>query len=248
MHSSLHQNGHPTRDDSCRGTSPCRHLMALLLSALIALLACSCTRTITTKRRSYSISGSGSDGAPDDSDKMRDQYASGFERGEDGMMKSNKKELYKDQSFRNAKTNGKGAEHKLFRNGKKDWSMKEFRTPEYLTRQQDYRTRESNISKDARESDVDRFTTADGDQVARIRNRKSGFLDWLNPFNNKSEFYGANKGYRTGGNRTGARAISSAAEPIPMSSIGAGPQDQVNQSLSMDDVKKMLNPASYRKR
>ncbi len=174
---------------------------------------------------------------------MKKRYASGFEVGEDGTMQTSRKDLYSEKSFRNAK--GNEAELKNFRMGKRDMSMKEFRTPEYLTRQKDYRTRESNISKDARESDVDRFTTADSNAEARIRKSKPGFLDWLNPFSKKQDYYDAEKTYRTSSNRTGSRAIESAPSPEPMSQIGAGPQDQINPALSMDDVKKMLNPASF---
>ncbi len=159
-------------------------------------------------------------------------------------MKSNKKELYADKSFRNSK--GNDADLKSFRMGKKDMNMKEYRTPEYLTRQKDYRTKDSNIYKDARESDVDRFTSTDSTQEARIRDSKPGFLDWLNPFSKKKNFQGSDKTFRTSDNRSGSRAITSAPVPQPMSEISAGPQDQRNTSLSMDDVKKMINPGNYR--
>lgn len=159
-------------------------------------------------------------------------------------MKSNRKELYADKSFRNSK--GNDADLKNYRMGKKNMNMKEYRTPEYLTRQKDYRTKDSNIYKDARESDVDRFTSTDTTREARIRDSKPGFLDWLNPFSKKNDFQGSDKAFRTSDNRSGSRAIQNAPVPEPMSEIGAGPQDQRDSSLSMDDVKKMINPEDYR--
>jgi len=216
-------------------------LWALLMASL--LLSSCVKRTITTRKRSYSISGSG--GEPDDSDKLKKRFASGFKTDKDGNMQTEKKDLYTDKSFRNTRGNDYTA--KAFRFGKKDFESKEFKTLEYLNRQQDYRTKESNISRAARESDVDRFTTIDGSEEAWIKKNKPGFLDWLNPFSNNKKFQGAEKTYRTSGNRKGSKAVSSASVPVPMSEIGASPQDQRNPALSMDDVKKLINPAAYRK-
>lgn len=211
-----------------------------LAALAAATLLASCTqRTITTRQRSYSIAGSESD----DSDKMRERYATGFTVGEDGTMQSDKKELYEGKSFRNAEGNEKDL--KSFRMGNKDLDMKEYRTPEYLTRQGDFRTKDSRMPKDARESDVERFTTAYGDQQARLKDSKPGFLDWLNPFSKQKDYRDSGRTYRTFDNRRGAGAIESAASPVPMSQIGAGPQDQRNTALSMDDVKKMVSPETY---
>ena len=206
------------------------------------MLTSNCTRTVTTKKRSYSISGSGAEA--NDSDELKKRYASGFEIGEDGTMQSNKKDLYVDQSYNNTK--GNSASLKTFRQGKGDMDMKEFRTPEYLNRQKDYRTKESNISKNARESDVDRFTSSYSTEEARINN-KTNFFDWLNPFSKNKEYQGADKSYRTSFNRNAHKSMQSAPTPEPMGQVGASPQDQRNSSLSMDDVKKMLNPAGYQR-
>lgn len=219
-----------------------RHCLWTVLTA--ALFSSSCTRTITTKKRTYSISGSGAGSEKDDSTALKKRYTSGFSIGKDGTMQSNKKDLYTDKSFRNTKD--KDIDLKPFRSGKKDLDIKEYSTPEYLTRQKGFRTKDSKFYKDARESDVDRFTTSDSDEEARIRNTKPGFLDWLNPFSNKKPYRGAEKTYRTSTNRAGERAIKRAPSPQPMSEIGASPLEQRNPALSMDDVKKMLNPESFR--
>lgn len=209
---------------------------------MTSLVLVGCTkRTITTKKRTYSITGSGPE--PDDSDKMRKRYTSSYQVGEDGSIQSNKKDLYENDTYRNTKDNN--AELKSHRMGKKDLDMKEYRTPEYLTRQKDYRTKDSRMNKEARESDVDRFTMADSNEEARIKNTKPGFLDWLNPFSRKKDYREADKSYRTSSNRSGSRAMDRAAIPEPMSKIGASPFQQADPSLSMDDVKKMLNPESY---
>lgn len=208
------------------------------LGAAILLASCA-QRTVTTRQRTYSIAGSESD----DSDKMRERYAAGFSVGEDGTMQSDKKDLYEGKSYRNAE--GREKDLKSFRMGKKDLDMKEYRTPEYLTRQEDFRTKDSRMPKNARESDVERFTTAYGDRQADIRERKPGFLDWLNPFSKQKDFRDSSRTYRTFDNRSGNRAIESAASPVPMSQIGASPQDQRNTALSMDDVKKMVSPETY---
>ncbi len=207
---------------------------------LVSLVLVSCARTVTTKKRTYSIVGSDKD----DSDKMRERYASGFEVGEDGTMQTNKKDLYTGKSFRNSKD--KDAHLKSYRSGKKDLDFKDYRTPEYLTRQKGFDTKDSRINKDARESDVDRFTTITGDQEAHIKQNKRGFFDWLNPFSKKKTYQGADISFRTSADRTGSRAVAGAPVPEGMSRIGAGPQEQISPALSMDDVKKMLNPAAYR--
>lgn len=215
-----------------------RYCAFAALGAAILLASCA-QRTVTTRQRTYSIAGSESD----DSDKMKNRYAAGFSVGEDGTMQSDKKELYEGKSFRNAEDNEKDL--KSFRMGKKDLDMKEYQTPEYLTRQKDVRTKDSRMPKDARESDVERFTTAYGDRQARIKDNKPGFLDWLNPFSKQKDYRDSDRTYRTFDNRSGNRAIDSAASPVPMSQIGASPQDQRNTALSMDDVKKMVSPETY---
>lgn len=220
-----------------------RFQLCLWVLLLVSLTLTNCVqRKVTTKKRSYSIAGSG--GEPDDSNEMKKRYASGFYIGEDGTMQTNKKELYADKSFRN--TGNKDAVPKLFRSGNKDFSAKEFKTPEYLNRQKDFRTKDSSMNKEARESDVDRFTTINGTDEAYIKKSKPGFLDWLNPFSKRKAYRGSEKTYNTSINRAGSNAISSAPSPEPMSHIGASPQEQTNPSLSMDDVKKMLNPGSFR--
>ncbi len=231
-----------TRTSTPRTGSGFRYcLWAALMSSL--LLSACVKRTVTTRKRTYSITGSG--GEPDDSDKLKKRFASGFSVDKDGNMKTDKKDLYTDKSFRSSR--GDDYKAKAFRLGKKDFEAKEFKTQEYLNRQQDYRTKDSNMSREVRESDVDRFTTINGSEEAWIRKTKPGFLDWLNPFSKKREFQGAEKTYRTSINRRGSRAVSSAPIPVPMSGIGASPLDQRNPALSMDDVKKMINPAAYSK-
>lgn len=206
-------------------------------------MVASCKRTVTTRKRSYSIVGSADEA--DDSDKIKKRFASGFHIGEDGSMQSDKKELYSDKSFQ--KTKNKDAAPQLFRSGKKDLGTKEYNTPEYLSRQKDYRTKYSSMNNEARESDVDRFTTITDADNAHLKKSRPGFLDWLNPFNKKKNYQSADKVYNTSLNRSGSNAVGHAAIPEPMSEIGASPQEQINPALSMDDVKKMVNPESYRK-
>ena len=209
---------------------------------MTSMVVTSCKRTVTTRKRSYSIVGKGDEA--DDSDKIKKRFASGFSIGEDGSMQTDKKELYSEKSFR--KTKNKDAASQIFRGGGKDLGTKEYNTPEYLSLQKDYRTKYSNMNNEARESDVDRFTTITGADKAQLKKSRPGFLDWLNPFSKKKNYQGADKVYNTSINRSGSNAVSSAPTPEPMSEIGASPQEQINPALSMDDVKKMLNPASFR--
>ena len=106
------------------------------------MVVTSCKRTVTTRKRSYSIVGKGDEA--DDSDKIKKRFASGFSIGEDGSMQTDKKELYSEKSFR--KTKNKDAASQIFRGGGKDLGTKEYNTPEYLSRQKDYRTKYSNIT------------------------------------------------------------------------------------------------------
>ena len=151
-----------------------------------------------------------------------------------------KKDLYSDRSAATASESGsRFGEKKKAKFAKDKFAAKEFKTPEYIKRQGFSGAREfENGDQKARES---------GTESKKFANRL--FKTKAASENNQlAEESGSNhrdtgKVFETGSNRTGARAQENAAAPegVPLSS---GYRDNVKMSL--DEVKKMLNPASAR--
>ena len=147
-------------------------------------------------------------------------------------------DLYGDRSSNTARETSSGFKgNKAARFKKDSFAGSEFRTPEYLKRQQyngtkDYRDGSQKSREDGTESKLaDRLfktkAASDDNQLARESGSNSRQDD---------------KTFRTSADRTGTKALSESKVPegVPQSGY------RENAMMSMDDVKKMVNPSSYR--
>jgi hypothetical protein len=216
-----------------------RHLLACA-AALLASLLCQCEtqRTVKSTRSSISFDPStwgGQAQGQGDTKEIRSKFAErGYSITEDGTIKADKPDLYRGQT---AKTK-KGYQTKEARFSKTESQTKQFRTPEYLQRQE-FRgvaeAREANAT--AREGDSRQSPDREAGKLFGTKARSSGEL----------ASYGTGS-YRESGTAyaTGPDSAAAAVENAPRATgtpRKAGYQDNV--ALSMDDVKKMLNPGSY---
>jgi hypothetical protein len=213
-----------------------RHLLTTAgsLAAVVFLCQCETERTVKTRQSSVSFDqgmwgGQAAGSAGEDTKKITQR---GYEIDESGNIIADKPNLYADKTMRGSdKTFGK----KQARFGNMEAKTKEFKTPEYLVRQ-DFKTGEAKESgSQAREGGN--------------RNRQAGKL-----FQTKSKassdagsfetgtFDQSGEKYQTNADRVGSAGIASA--PIADGSRRTmGFQD--NTSMSLDDVKKMVNPGTY---
>jgi hypothetical protein len=218
---------------------PRNPLVTALAVMLPALLLCQCetTRTVKSTRSSFSFDQQMWGGQGDaDSDKIDSKFAKrGYTIDEQGNIVADHPDLYKDQRPR-----GLGGEFqtKQARFKKMEAETKAFPTPEYLARQQF-----DGVSS-ARESG----RTAREGNSQQSPDKAAGKL-----FAKKTDSSNALATYETGSYResgevyqTGSDRAASAVVDAPRA-VGTprskGYQDNV--AMSMDDVKKMLNPGAY---
>ncbi len=220
--------------------NPRRPLATFSGAALLAALLCQCettpTRTVKSTRSTFSFDERmwGGQGQAD-SQAIRSKFAErGYTISEDGTIQADKPDLYSGQKPRGLKD----FETKAARFEKDRAETKAFRTPEYLKRQEFAgvtAARESGSA--AREGN----STQSPDQA-------SGKL-----FDKRAKNSTELPAFATGRDRESGRVHPTAADVAADAVVNApratgtprksGYQDNV--ALSMDDVKKMLNPGAY---
>ncbi len=218
-----------------------RHpLAAALAVAASASLLCQCetTRTVKSTRSTGFTFDDRMWGGQGQSDSVgiRSKYAeSGYSIAEDGTIKADKPDLFKGKKPRGLDGD---FQTKKARFAKTEARTKEFRTPEYLKRQ------EFAGVASARESG----TSAREGNSARSPDRAAGKL-----FEKKAKNSSALAGFDTFAYRD-ADAVFETSADIAAPSVAAAPRAtgtpfkagyRDNAALSMDDVKKMLNPGTY---
>lgn len=213
--------------------------LPIALTAVLFLCQCETKRTVKSTRSSISFDERmwGGQGGGADEGKIRSKFADkGYSIGDDGKIKADKPNLYADEKAKGL--DGKfGKKQARFKNS--EARTKEFRTPEYLKRQQ-FRgadaARES--GSQARESN---FGNSRDRQANKLFGKKSQSTSELTSFATSTDS-ATNKSFSTGADRAGSEAISSAP-------VARGRQQtmgyQDNASLTLDDVKKMVSPGSY---
>lgn len=211
----------------------------LVLAIAVTLCQCETTRTVKSTRSSFSFDEKmwgGQGGGGEDTQEIRSKFAErGYTLAEDGTIKADKPDLYKDQRPRGL--DGE-FQSKKARFEKMEAETKAFKTPEYLQRQE-YAgiasARESGMA--AREGNSTRSPDA---AAGKLFNKKAKDSTELATFGTST--------HRDAGQvfATSAAPDASAVTEAPRA-IGtprkAGYQDNV--AMSMDDVKKMLNPGAY---
>jgi hypothetical protein len=213
---------------------------AFLAGAALPLCQCKTVRSYGEIRRgsvSFDEQMWGGQGGGADTGKIRSKFAErGYSIGEDGTIKADKPNLYADSAARG--TDSKfGKKQARFR--KTEARTNEFRTPEYVKRQQFRGVETAHESgSTAREAD---FGNSRDRQAGKLFGRKSNASSELAVFETGTN-RNADRNFGTGADSVGSAAIASA--PVADgTSRKIGYQD--NAALSMDDVKKMLNPGLY---
>jgi hypothetical protein len=208
--------------------------VSLLVLAIAPLLLCQCkTQRTVLGTRSSSVSFAGGEKTGDTKEIQKKWADKGYKIGEDGKINADNSDLYAGDSVRGVnKEFGKKAAK--FKNSKA--RTKQFRTPEYIKRQEfngvtnaresDSEARESNTANMAGKKLFGSKTKATGDMSAYGTRR----FDDSNKVFSASQNAAVNTALGNAPNATGS--------PMQM-----GYRD--NSAMSFDDVKKMLNPSSY---
>lgn len=212
--------------------------LAALTAAVLTLCQCETQRTVKSTRSSISFDeGSwGGQGGGEDSTEIRSKFAErGYSIADDGSIKADKPDLYAGKKPRGL--DGKfGKKEARFR--KMESETKAFRTPEYLKRQE-----YAGISA-ARESG----SAAREGNSNNSKDKAAGML-----FKKKTQSSTNLATYETGSHRDSNSIFKTSADRMAPAVVDApratgtprtmGYQDNV--AMSMDDVKKMLNPNAY---
>ena len=218
------------------------HRACFLLGAFgAALFLCQCEtkRTVKSTRSTISFDEGvwGGQGGGSDQGKIRSKFAEkGYSIGDDGKIKADNPNLYAEKQAKGL--DGKfGKKQARFKN--KEARTKEFRTPEYLKRQE-FRGADA-----ARETGSRAREANFGDSRDRASNKlfgkktksSSDLATFGTSTNNQS-----NKSFSTNADRAGSSAIASAPVADGRRQM-MGYED--NASLTLDDVKKMVSPGTY---
>lgn len=211
----------------------------LLLAIAAILCQCKTTRTVKSTRSSFTFDEKmwgGQGGGGEDTQEIRSKFAErGYTLAEDGTIKADKPDLYKDQRPRGLDGD---FQTKRARFEKTEAETKAFRTPEYLKRQE-YAgitsARESGIM--AREGDSSRPPDRASGKLFEKQSKDSTDLATFGTATDRD----AEDTFATSADRDAA-AVTKAPRAVG-TPRKAGYQDNV--ALSMDDVKKMLNPGAF---
>lgn len=209
---------------------------ALALGALLLLCQCETQRTVTTRSSTVTFDQAawGGQGGGGDS-KIRSRFAEkGYSIGEDGTIQSDRPDLY---SNRNAREGRKGFNTREARLGRSEARTKEFRTPEYVQRQQFRGVEEAGESGSAAREGV----FARDRSAGRRFGTDTASTGEMAAFGTSTDA-AAGRAFATASDRQGSAATASAPRA---DGIQQRAGYQSNAALSVDDVKRMLNPGSY---
>lgn len=211
----------------------------LILAIAATLCQCKTSRTVKSTRSSFTFDEKmwgGQGGGGEDTQEIRSKFAErGYTIAEDGTIKADKPDLYKDKRPRGLDGD---FQTKTARFDKMEAETKAFKTPEYLKRQEYAgiaNARENGMT--AREGN----STRTPDRAAgKLFDKKAKDSTDLATFGT-STHRDAENTFATSADRD-ASAVTEAPRAIG-TPRKAGYQDNV--AMSMDDVKKMLNPEAY---
>lgn len=216
--------------------------LRLVCAAVLAVsLLCQCETKRTygeIKRSTISFDQSmwGGQGASDEKE-IRSKFAEkGYSIGDDGQIVADKPNLYSDQKARGVDG---GFDKKEAKFKKSEARTKEFRTPEYIKRQQYSGVESARESQSvAREGNFGQSRDRDANRLFQRKTKSSTELASFDT----GTYQDANRTFSTASDSEGSRAIENApiADGIRQTQ---GYRD--NAALSVDDVKKMLNPGYY---
>ncbi len=206
--------------------------------AALALCQCKTTREVKNTRTSFGFDQNvwGGQGGGNDSSKIRSKFAEkGYTIGEDGTIQADRPNLFQGDKAKgvNQVFRTKNARMKEAKAGTKD-----FRLPEYLSRQQYAGVSQSEYAgQRARENQGQKSRFAE-----RLFGTDSRSSEGLDQFGTSSESAASQQRFATKADRVGTAARNN-------STLATGTQQtmgyQDNAGLSVDDVKKLLSPGVY---
>jgi len=217
-----------------------RRLFTAFGTVCAAAFLCQCEtkRTVKSVETNFSFSEQmwGPQGN-NDSQKIRNKFAeSGYTLADDGSIVADDPNLYEGEKARGVDSS---FDKKRARFGKKEARTKEFRTPEYLERQQFAGTEEARESdSDAREGN---FGQSRDRAAGRLFGRDSEDSTELASFDG-GRFRGEERTFATRDDPIGSEAVRNSPRARGTAQ-GAG--YSANASLTLDDVKKMVEPGVY---
>lgn len=221
--------------------TPLHHLRICAGLATISVFLCQCEtqRTVKSTRSTISFDQRtwGGQGSGDNSQEIRSKFAErGYQVQEDGTIKADKPDLYSTEKLNGFEKQFGTKEARL----KKDIAKtNEFKTPEYLVRQDfkgDKTARESGTL--ARESNSEKSQDRQSGKFFKSKTKSSGELAAYGT----KDYGDGNNAFKTKTDRATSAAVANSANASG-TTRPVGYQDNI--SMSMDDVKKMLNPGSY---
>lgn len=220
-------------------TYSCRTFRILGAMALsLGLCQCETQRTIKSTRSSVSFDEKswGGQGGGSDTAAIKSKFAErGYTITDEGTIKADKPDLYAGKKPRGLDGN---YETKEARFEKMDAETKAFRTPEYLKRQE-----YAGVATAREDGSVARegnFNNSRDAQAGKLFDKKSKTSTELATYKTGAH-RDSDAVYKTGADRSASAVIEAPdATGTPRKS---GYQDNV--AMSMDDVKKMLNPNAY---
>ncbi len=212
-------------------------VLAVPVVCVLVLCQCKTVRTVKSTRTSISIK----DGSNEE-EKLEptEKYAiadRGWDIAADGTRTAKRNNLYEGQEAKGFDGEFGMKKAKL---GKTNAKMKEFKTPEYLKMQEFKGTSESKFGAvKAREGNFENSKSSFASKLFSGAETKG--VDTFGTYKTNG-FDGASKEFKTDGNRAGMNAVNTAPRPAGVAQITGYQQ---NSSMSMDDVKKLLNPNAY---
>ena len=223
-------------------------IVMLALCCALVLPACKTEQTVITTSRKYAIDQGAweKNGESDDTDVIRDKFGTSYkdafgndEEGEGAKLSSLAGKMFNDR--------GRDIAGREFRGVREMGETKEFKTPEYLKRQE-YRDRKGEVRDSEKEARYGQATVDDIDQSFRGGDKEVTFWQKLNPFSKKSSTPAreADQVFSASDYKPGNRAQEDARTPVPMASFGDGIGDYRDKSISMDDVRKLVSPEAFR--
>ena len=206
----------------------------LLALAVLPVLLCQCkTQRTVLGTRPGSVSFAGGEKTGDTKEIQKKWADKGYKIDKDGLIKADNPDLYSGDKARGV---GKEFGKKQAKLGNSQSFNKEFKTPEFIKRQEFAGVSEARESGGAaRENNQ---SNKAGSKLFGSRTKDTSSMDALGTktFDESSKVFG------TSANISGTKAIENSPRATG-SPAQLGYRD--NAAMSFDDVKKMLNPGSY---
>lgn len=206
----------------------------VLALAVLPVLLCQCkTQRTVLGTRPGAVSFAGGEKTGDTKAIQKKWADKGYKIDKDGSIKADSPDLYSGQTARGA---GKEFGKKQAKLGNSQSFNKEFKTPEFIKRQEF-----AGVSEARESGNAARESNQSNKAGGKLFGSRTKDTSTMSAFGTKA-FGDSGKVFGTSENASVARALESSPRATG-SPVQMGYRD--NSAMSFDDVKKMLNPGSY---